>query len=156
MRDKTSRTDTHDKSDSKKDPASCTQQAGDSWQEHFLRTLAKTANVRYSCQMAKVNRKIAYEKRNADETFAQRWEGALEDACDLLEEEARRQAMKGSDALLISMLKPYRPAKCAERPSGQVTGTLYTVNGKTLEERMKEVAEVWQAVQAGFRGEPEV
>ena len=141
----------------KKDSASCTGQAGDSWQEHFLRTLAKTANVRYSCQMAKVNRKIAYEKRNADETFAQRWEGALEDACYLLEEEARRQAMKGSDALLISMLKPYRPAKCAERHSGQVTGTLYhTVNGKTVEERMKEVAEVWQAVQAGLRGEPEV
>src|SRR4029077_12368554 len=138
----------------KKASASCTRPAGDSWQEHFLRTLAKTANVRYSCQMAKVNRKIAYEERNADETFAQRWEGALEDACDLLEEEARRQAMKGSDALLISMLKPYRPAKCAERHSGQVTGTLYhTVNGKTAEERMKEVAEVWQAVQAGFRGE---
>ena len=139
----------------KKDSAS-TGQAGDSWQEHFLRTLAKTANVRYSCQMAKVNRKIAYEKRNADETFAQRWEGALEDACDLLEEEARRMAMKDSDALLISM--PYRPAKYRERHdvahSGQVTGTL--VNGKTVEERMKEVAEVWQAVQAGLRGEPEV
>jgi len=138
----------------KKDSASCTGQAGDSWQEHFLRTLAKTANVRYSCQMAKVNRKTAYHKRNADETFAQRWEGAVEDACDLLEEEARRQVMKDSDALLISMLKPYRPAKCAERHSGQVTGAL--VNGKTVEERMKDVAEVWRAVQAGLRGEQEV
>src|SRR4029077_11544853 len=139
----------------KKASASCTRPAGDSWQEHFLRTLAKTANVRYSCQMAKVNRKIAYEKRNADETFAQRWEGALEGACDLLEEEARRQAMKVSDALLISMLKPYRPQKCAKRPSAQITGTLYQPqNRKTVEERMKEVAEVWQAVKPGFRGEP--
>ena len=70
--------------------------------------------------------------------------------------------MKDSDALLISisMLKPYRPAKCRERcdvaHSGQVTGTPHTVNGKTVEERMKEVAEVWQAVQAKLRGEPEV
>ena len=79
----------------------------------------------------------------------------LEDACDLLEEEARRRAMKDSDTLLISLLKPYRPAKCAERHSDKVTGTLYhTVNEKTVEERMKEVAEVWRAVQAGLRGEP--
>ena len=76
----------------------------------------------------------------------------LEDACDLLEEEARRQAMKDSHTLLISLLKPYRPAKCPERHSGQVTG--YTVNGKTVEERMKEVAEVWRATQARLRGEP--
>jgi len=79
----------------------------------------------------------------------------LEHACDLLEEEARSQAMKDSPTLLISLLKPYRPAKCAERHSGQVTGTPnYTVNGKTVEERMKEVAEVWRATQARLRGEP--
>ena len=72
----------------------------------------------------------------------------------MLEEEARRRAMKDSDTLLISLLTPYRPAKCAERHSGPVTGN--AVDGKTVEERMKEVAEVWRAVQARCRGEPEV
>jgi len=89
-----------------------------------------------------------------DKTRTGTHDTTLEDACDLLEEEARRQAMKDSGYTFISMLKPYRPAKCAERHSGQVTGVYHTVDGKTVEERMKEVAEVWRAVQAGLRGEP--
>lgn len=65
------------------------------WVKGFLVALASSGNVRLSCEAAAIDRKTAYNLRNDDEAFAADWETALEEAADLLEEEARRRAYEG-------------------------------------------------------------
>lgn len=119
------------------------------WINAFLQNLAITGNVTVACSHSKVSRKHAYAERNSNADFAQQWEEALDQAADLLEEEARRRAYDGvdepvygsgghgvgtvqvgtvtkySDTLLIFLLKGVRPDKYRERKevthSGQVT-----------------------------------
>jgi hypothetical protein len=99
------------------------------WQEKFLKALADTGNVKAACHVAGVARPTVYEHRHKDESFAAAWETAIEESVDLLEIEARRRAVKGtdkpifhrgkqvasvkeySDTLLIFLLKANRPEK---------------------------------------------
>jgi hypothetical protein len=89
------------------------------WEEAFLSVLAATGNVRLACHQVGISRTEAYRTRNENPTFAAAWEMALEDACDLLEFEARKRAQDqvndageviraGSDTLLIFLLKVHR------------------------------------------------
>lgn len=87
------------------------------WKTVLLRVLAKTANVRASCQAANVSRQVAYQHRTEDAVFREQWEMALEEALELLEEAARKRAMKSSDVLLIFLLKAHRPEKYREQRS---------------------------------------
>ena len=102
------------------------------WKPAFLAALARSANVRLSASAACISRKTAYEHREKDAAFAAAWDTALEEACDLLEAEARRRAVEGvddgvwykgkkvgklirySDTLLIFLLKAHRPEKYRE------------------------------------------
>lgn len=65
------------------------------WVKGFLTSLAQSGNVRFACEAADVDRKTAYNLRDADESFATDWESALEESADLLEQEARRRAHDG-------------------------------------------------------------
>lgn len=65
------------------------------WVGAFLAALRETANVRSACERAKVDRRHAYRYRAADHDFATAWYHALDEAADLLEEEARRRAYEG-------------------------------------------------------------
>lgn len=120
------------------------------WRDVFLQTLREHASVRKACQAAGINRSTAYEARSLknaqtdkDKTeraqvtarvFAAAWDEALEDANDLLEEEARRRAVEGvtrerydkegqliaveteySDQLLTLLLKANKKSKFGER-----------------------------------------
>ena len=65
------------------------------WRPAFLAALAEAGNVRLACDAAQIDRTTAYDLRKADQEFAAEWDRALEDAADLLEQEARRRAVDG-------------------------------------------------------------
>jgi hypothetical protein len=69
------------------------------WVKGFLAALRESGNVRLSCEAVKIERKTAYNLRDADEDFAQAWQDALEESADLLEQEARRRAYEGVQRL---------------------------------------------------------
>ena len=95
----------------------------------FLQSLSEGMSVSASCQKASVPRRTVYEWRDRSESFKAAWEAAVEEGTDLLEDEARRRAVQGtekpvfyqgiqcgsireySDTLLIFTLKARRPTK---------------------------------------------
>jgi len=103
------------------------------WNPIFLEQLAKIPNVSRAARKAGTTRKTAYSHRKTNEAFAASWDDALEVACDRLEEEMWRRAVKGvdhpviyegeitdtykkySDTLIIFLAKAHRPDKFRER-----------------------------------------
>lgn len=106
----------------------------------FLADLRVYGNVSHAAIAADIGRTTAYAWRERYVTFARAWDDALEEACDLMELEARRRAIEGtdepvhylgeqvdtvkkySDTLLIFLLKGHRPEKYAERRKDEITG----------------------------------
>jgi hypothetical protein len=104
-----------------------------SWWAPFLDALGKSAVVLLACRAAGVSRATVYRHRARSGRFARRWDDALEDAVDMLEAEARRRALHGtdrpvyyrgeavgtvreySDTLLIFLLKASRPERYRDR-----------------------------------------
>lgn len=104
-----------------------------SWEDSFLKELARAGNVSAACRKVKISRTIAYELREQATDFAELWAEAIETATDGLEQEAYRRAVKGvrkptgwykgvpggyvqeySDTLLVLLLKANRPEKFRE------------------------------------------
>lgn len=107
----------------------------------FLAHLRETGNVTLSARAVAIATMTLYDARKADPAFETAWKTAIEEAIDVLEEEARRRAFTGtsrkkfhlgkpvldpltrkqyveqeySDLLLIFLLKAHRPAKYRER-----------------------------------------
>ena len=134
------------------------------WMKGFLAALRDTANVRLACDAVGIARTTAYDRRNSDERFAADWERTLEEAADLLEEEARRRAHAGwdepvfgrlpgkdagegeigavrkySDTLLIFLLKGARPEKYRERSDVRHSGKIDI--GKLSDDELRAIAE---------------
>jgi len=84
------------------------------WRKPFLTVLAKGANVSQAAKKAGISRQAAYRAYDTDLEFQAQWDSALEEACDVLEKEAWRRALKQSDTLLIFLLKAHRPQKYRE------------------------------------------
>ncbi len=77
--------------------------------ERFLSKLRDSGNVRLSCQAAGVPRRTVYNWRKQWKSFAEEWDEALEEACDILEATAWQRAVKeGSDRLLMFLLTAHR------------------------------------------------
>jgi len=75
----------------------------------FLTALAAGHSGTAACHLSRLGRTAAYAWRNDDPVFAAEWLDAAEAGIDLLEDEARRRAMAGSDLLLIFLLRNRRP-----------------------------------------------
>jgi hypothetical protein len=91
--------------------------------DRFLKKLRECGNVRQACEAAGIPRRTVYNWRNEWVTFANEWDEALEDACDILEGEAWKRAVKGrSDRLLMFLLKAYRPEKFKDRQEVEHSG----------------------------------
>ena len=115
--------------------------------ERFIASLTATANVVKSCEIAHLDRKTAYNWRNAHPDFLEAWDEALDLGNNILEDEALRRAVEGtekpvyqggrcvgtvreySDTLLIFLLKGRRPEKYGDRVRQELTGA----GGGTLE-----------------------
>ena len=84
--------------------------------DRFLNRLRNTGNVRLSCETAGVPRSTVYRWRDKWSTFADEWDEALDDACDMLEAEAWRRAIEeNSDRLLMFLLKAHRRDKFGDK-----------------------------------------
>ena len=82
----------------------------------FIDALAEGFSVTTAAATAGIGRRTAYNWR-ADSGFVELWNDALEDGTDLLEDEARKRAIDGSDSLLKFLLTARRPAIYRERAS---------------------------------------
>lgn len=69
------------------------------WVKGFLTALRESGIVRAACEAARIDRSTVYDYRATDEVFAKDWDRALDEAADLLEEEARRRAFQGIQRL---------------------------------------------------------
>lgn len=110
------------------------------WKATFLTALAVSGVVLTACEKAKIGRTTAYKYREEDDAFAAAWDAALDNAADVMEEEAYRRAVVGtlkpvyqggkkvgsirefSDTLLIFRLKAARPEKYRERTDVRHSG----------------------------------
>lgn len=95
----------------------------------FLDVLSQCGNVAEAARQSGLSRQYAYVLREQDPDFAEAWDGALDEAVDALELEARRRAVEGveqpvfhagkligtrrvySDRLLIFLLQAHRPER---------------------------------------------
>ena len=99
----------------------------------FLEHLAKHGNISAAARSVGVDRRFWYRVKETDQEFAGAWDDAVEQAVDLMLEEARRRALKGieepvfyqgnvcghiqrySDVLLMFLVKAHRPEYATER-----------------------------------------
>jgi hypothetical protein len=89
------------------------------WQPGFLEALEKGHTVAGACKAAKVGRTTAYEARRRDEKFARAWQDLEEQAIEVLEAEAYRRAIDGSDKLMEFLLKARRPEVYRDRTNAR-------------------------------------
>jgi hypothetical protein len=84
------------------------------WQATFLRSLRHNPNVTAACRAAGVSRFTAYKHREDDETFAAKWEDALNASVDRCEEKAFDMAWKGDSQMIQFVLKAFRGERYRE------------------------------------------
>jgi hypothetical protein len=97
------------------------------WVKRFLKYLAQSGNVAWSCEKARIRQGAAYQERKVNALFAAQWAEAMEVSLSVLEVEARRRAVEGtllpvyskgkkvgvatkySDTLLMFLMKAAKP-----------------------------------------------
>lgn len=104
------------------------------WIEPFLEGLAERGIAMDGLRKASISRSTADALRRAVPEFAERWEEAIQESADKLEEEMHSRLTdphgnRGSDVLLMFNLKALRPNKYREQPT-QVRVTNNKVNVK--------------------------
>jgi transposase-like protein len=77
-------------------------------QRLFIEALARGASVATAAKQAGMSRAGVYKWRE-DAKLAAAWDDAVDTGLDLLEDVARKRAVKSSDALLMMLLKCRRP-----------------------------------------------
>jgi len=118
---------------------------GHAKKERFLEAVALTGNISTAAKAAGCARQAHYNWLDDDEAYPARFTAAMDQAADLLEQEARRRAVAGidkpiyqggqqvgtvrqySDLLLIFLMKGAMPEKYRERID-QRTETVATVH----------------------------
>jgi hypothetical protein len=91
----------------------------------FLDGLRACGSIRQACRQTGVTRSTVYEWRNGDPQFRARWDEALEQGLDALEDEGMRRAFAGSDRLLMYMLSNRRPEVYSPyRARAKIDGTV--------------------------------
>ena len=92
------------------------------WVPKWLKVYRDTGVVRLACHAVGIDRSTPYHLKDRDPEFKRLWEEAEEDAADILEAEARNRARKGSDTLMIFLLKNIRPQKFRETVRNEQVG----------------------------------
>ena len=78
------------------------------WIKPFLLALRETGNITQSAKAAKITRQHVHKRLQVSEAFRKLFDAAMEAAVDGLEKEAWKRAKKGSDRLLMFLLKGRR------------------------------------------------
>lgn len=109
------------------------------WQDRFLTLLESTFSVSAAASGSGIDRRTAYRHKESDPEFSARWESALANAIDSLEEAAYRRAREMSDTLAIFLLKTRRPDLYRDRQD--VTTTTMAVHYADLtDEQLQRIA----------------
>ena len=96
----------------------------------FLAAYEKTCNISEAAKASKLTRQAHYKWLREDEDYARIFEESKEIAAQVLEDTAVERAKKGSDVLLIFLLKGARPEKYRERH--EIAGK----NGRPIPEKI--------------------
>lgn len=106
----------------------------------FCAALAETCNVGKACAAVGISRQTAYDWREDDPAFAERWKRAMRAGLTVLEDEMHRRAIDGtdepvyhqgeqcgtvrkySDTLAIFLAKAHDPEKYRENSRMELTG----------------------------------
>lgn len=72
------------------------------WRDLFIDALSLGGNVKIACMAAGVSRSTVYLERKNNQDFAASWDGALDEATDILEQEATRRAVHGVEEPVTS------------------------------------------------------
>jgi hypothetical protein len=83
--------------------------------EQFIEQLQRDGNVTRSCEAVKLARSTVYGWKREQQEFAAQWDHAVDIGVGALEDEAVKRALKGSDILLIFLLKANKPEKYSDR-----------------------------------------
>jgi hypothetical protein len=87
-----------------------------------LEAIATGATVSQAAKAGNVGRTTVYDKIANDPKFAAAFDNATEQGTDLLEAEATRRAISGSDTMLIFLLKARRPRRFRDNATIEHTG----------------------------------
>jgi hypothetical protein len=79
----------------------------------FLDALRKAKSIGAAAKAAQVDRRTVYRWREADPAFAESWDEAWDVGTDHLEDIALRAAQRGSERVLIALLRSRRPERFA-------------------------------------------
>ena len=80
--------------------------------EHkFLEALRTGKSIAAAARAAGIGRRTAYDWRDRDPLFAARWDESFDEGTDRLEDLALAGAEKGSERLLLALLKARRPER---------------------------------------------
>jgi hypothetical protein len=89
----------------------------------FLETYAKTGSMTGAAKAAKISLASHSRRLETDPAYRKAFEGAQEQVVDLLEAEAFRRALAGSDELLIFLLRAWEPDRYREHVVHEHSGT---------------------------------
>ena len=104
----------------------------------FVAALSATGSIKAACEVANLNRPLAYRHKGLDSAFSAAWDEAMAMAMDAAEDELYRRAVTGweepvfykgelkntivkySDGLLKFLLQAHRPEKYRFRKEAEV------------------------------------
>ena len=90
----------------------------------FVDAYGKTGRLRRSLQTAGISHNTHYRKLQSDPAYREAFERAEYRVGELLEDTALERALDGDNALLIALLKRFRPEAYRERVSAEVNVTV--------------------------------
>ena len=135
----------------------------DDQKQLFLDALSRSGIIASACTAAGITRQTANNWRKADQDFDVAYDGAMRDAADLLEEEARRRAYEGvstlkivgtgdnarevyetrySDQLMLALLKAKKPDEFADRTKAEISNPDSTLRPENAEQSAVRLAAI--------------
>jgi hypothetical protein len=90
----------------------------------FMDAYAKTGSLRAAARSAKISLFAHYEMLATSDSYRKQFEAAQQQVADLLEAEAFRRALAGSDELLTFLLRAWLPERYRETTMVEHSGTV--------------------------------
>lgn len=81
----------------------------DRQKKRFIETLEAQSTVLHAAKAAGISRQTAYRWRKDDPAFDSRWDEALDNAVDVVENSLYQKAVNGDTICMIFYLKAHRP-----------------------------------------------
>jgi hypothetical protein len=107
------------------------------YERRFLNALRSGLTVTRACIEAEVAFSTVHSWRTHDPEFKAKWDEAMEQGTDRLEDVARDRAVAGSDRLLIFLLKGRRPEKYRRPPEANMNQAVGVLTPEQTRERLR-------------------